>query len=242
MNMNLKELPPDWGTDEITKYLDQARSNAYATFHNMKPEYQRLVGIDSTFRKLVENLYNTKDWLAALFLLRSHSHYLVGISCAMSGQLPESYAALRVALEQALYGFYISKNPETQEIWLRRHDSEESKKKVRSEFQIRKIMDALHSTDNREADVAEMLYERTIDYGAHPNEYALMQTLQMKNDSGIVSFDVSYISGDGPALSLCLKTVAQVGVCILGVFRLVYSVRFDLIGLNQNLEELRHGL
>ena len=110
--MSLPIPPPEWGTDELTKFLDVARSNSYATFHNLRDEYRRLAEIDGAFRKAVDGLFNTKDWFAAFFLLRAHSSFLGGVRLSISGQVPEGYACLRLALENALYGFYLYKNPE----------------------------------------------------------------------------------------------------------------------------------
>lgn len=62
--MSVQEPPPKWATDDITKYLDTARDNCFATFHNLKPEYGKLSEIDGVFRKLIENLLNTNKLLS----------------------------------------------------------------------------------------------------------------------------------------------------------------------------------
>jgi hypothetical protein len=127
--MPLSTPPPGWGSDDLSKYLDDARHNAYATFHNLKGDYRRFSDIDLAFRKAIDSLLNTADWFAAFFLLRTHSSILTGVSLAMSGQVPEGYACLRLALENSLYGFYLSKNPSAQITWLNRHESADAKKR-----------------------------------------------------------------------------------------------------------------
>lgn len=237
-----QQPPPGWGRDEITKFLDASRANSYATFANLKAEYAKLLGLDAANRTLVDNLLNTKDWFAGFFVLRAHSSFLAGVRLALSGQVPEAYAALRLSLEEALYGFYLSKNPASRETWLRRHDSAEHKSTVRAEFKIRNLFDALKAANKIEAKAAGTLYDRTIDYGAHPNERALMQALQMNKGVKQTELKVIYLMGDGAALRLCLKTAAQVGVCALGIFRLVFKERFDLVGLTNVLDQLRKDL
>jgi hypothetical protein len=59
--MTLSEPPPGWGSDNITKYLDDARHNAYASFHNLRAEYQKFSDIDIAFRKAIDSLPNTAD-------------------------------------------------------------------------------------------------------------------------------------------------------------------------------------
>ncbi len=45
-----KDPPPGWGDDEITKFVDMARTNAYATFANLPVEYGKLAQIDRALR------------------------------------------------------------------------------------------------------------------------------------------------------------------------------------------------
>jgi len=73
----------------------------------------------------------------------------------MAGQAAETHALLRLCLENGVYGFYLARNPASQKIWLRRHDTEESKKLVRNEFTIRKLSDAVKACDKNEAKVVE---------------------------------------------------------------------------------------
>lgn len=240
--MTLSEAPPNWGSDNITKYIDDARHNAYASFHNLRSEYRRFSEIDIAFRKATDSLINTAAWFAAFFLLRSHSSFLAGLSLSMSGQVPEGYACLRLVLENSLYGFYLSRNPSSQETWLSRHESAEAKKKVRDEFKIRALLDTLIKTNTAEGKVLEMLYDRAIDYGAHPNERALMQCLRMEKDAKGVKFQVAYLSDDTIAFRLLLKSVAQIGLCSLDIFRLIYRERFDITGLSDTLQKLKQGL
>jgi len=150
----LPEPPKGWGTDEITGFIDNTRLNSFASYANLRSEYGKLAEVDGVFRKLVKNLINTKDWFAAFFLLRAHSAFLAGAHLGMSGQAAEAYASLRVCLENGLYGLYLSRNSASQETWLRRHDSEEAKRRVRSEFTIRSLFETLRGRDEGEATVA----------------------------------------------------------------------------------------
>ena len=241
-NITLPVPPGGWGADEITAFIDNARLNSFATYANLRPEYGKVAEIDVLFRKLVDYLLNTKDWFAAFFLLRAHSAFLAGAHLAMSGQAAETYASLRLCLENGLYGFYLSRNPGSRETWLRRHDSEQAKKTVRGEFTIRNLFDALRGVDGKEAGVAAQLYERCIDYGAHPNERALTVSLKQETSQDTVEFRVVYLTDDLVFFRGCLKTVAQVGASVLGIFRLVFKERFELTGLTNELNRAKLGL
>jgi len=104
-------LPRGWGTDEVTKFVEHARANAFATYANLRADYAKVTEIDRLFRRLNDNLLNTPDWFAAFFLLRAHSAFLTGSHLAMSGQTAETYAALRLCLENGLYGLYCRSIP-----------------------------------------------------------------------------------------------------------------------------------
>ncbi len=240
---DLPEPPPDWGRDTLTNFIDEARANTYATFHNLKAEYNRLSQIEAALRLATDNLSHTKDWFAAFFLMRAHACFLGAARLVLSGQATETYACLRAVLENALYGFYLSRNPASCETWLRRNESDAAKRAVRDEFTIRRLLEALKAADAQEGNVAEALYNETIDYGAHPNERALIQAFKMEKGEGRIEFQVGYLAGgDSPASLLALRRAAQVGVSVLSVFSLVYRERFDILGLNDTIRRLRQGL
>ncbi len=240
--VNLPAAPGGWGGDDVTAFIDNARLNSFATYTNLRPEYTKVAEIDVVFRKLVGYLLNTKDWFAAFFLLRAHSAFLAGSHLAMSGQAAETYASLRLCLENGLYGLYLSQHPGSRETWLRRHDSDQAKQRVRSEFTIRNLFDSLRGLETKEAAVAEQLYERCIDYGAHPNERALTVSLKQETGQDTVEFRVVYLTDDSVIFRACLKTAAQVGASVLGIFRLVFKERFELTGLTNELNRARQGL
>ncbi len=240
--MNLPDPPRGWGTDDVTSFVDNTRLNCFATYANLRQEYAKVAEVDVVFRRLIENLINTQDWFAAFFLLRSHSAFLAGAHLAMSGHAAETYASLRLCLENGLYGLYLARNPASRETWLRRHDDDQARRRVKDEFTIRNLFDTLRGIDKREADVTGELYERCIDYGAHPNERGLTQSLKTEKKPDTVDLRVIYLSDDPLIFRVCLKTTAQVGASVLGVFRLVFRERFDLTGLNGQLDRARQGL
>ncbi|MXS82759.1 hypothetical protein [Nitrosomonas oligotropha] len=234
--------PPNWGRDEISKFIDNARINEFATFANMKEDIARLSDIDFSYRKAIEGLNHAEDWFVGLFLLRAHSNFLAACRLCWSGQIPESYAVLRSCLENSLYGLYFTRNQSSRETWLRRHDSTTAKKKVKNEFKITTMLDLAVEVDKAEGEIAKKLYEQTIDYGAHPNELALMQTLQIYESDKQVEFKITYLEGNSIQLKLTLKTVAQVGVNVLSLFRAVYPERFNILGITDGLRHIKKGL
>lgn len=240
--MPLPPPPPNWEANEISKFFDAARLNEFATFANLKREVARLSDIDLVYRKAIDGLNHSEDWFSGFFVVRAHSNFLAACRLCWSGQVPESYALLRSCLENALYGLYLARNPESCETWLRRHDDAATKKKVKDEFKVGTLLNLAAAVDTTEGAVARVLYERTIDSGAHPNELALMQTLQINESANHVELKSNYLDSDSFALRLALKTTTQVGACTLSLFCAVYPERFDILGLTDLLRHVKVGL
>jgi len=232
-------LPPNWGKDPLSEFLDAARHNTIATFVNCSDEYNTLKNIHEIFSYAKDNLNHTPEWFTNFFFLKSHSAYLGGVRFSISGQCSEAYMVLRGCIESALYGLYLSRNKNSHETWLNRHISEKSLKLVKDEFKIVNLFAVLKTADLETHNAAKILYDRTIDFGAHPNELALTSLLRKKEEGDSVQFDLLYLSGDTPAFRLALKTTAQIGLCALLIFKNVYSERFSLVGLDRKLADLK---
>ena len=234
--------PEGWGNDEVTSFFDALRTNSYATYERFQPWVQKIIAIDGAYRKLTDNLFNTRDWFSAFFFLRAHSNFLAATTLAFNGQFPETFALLRSCLESGLYGLYFAKNPDSRRTWLERHESAEHMAKVRQEFKPWKMIGLLRSLDRHEAEVAQTLYDRAIDFGAHPNERGFMSSLQLNEDPENYQLLMVYASDDPRLYEPVLKSVAQIGVCVLSIFKLVYRERYDIINLSDTLHQLRQGL
>jgi len=236
------KVPPGWGDDPLSKFIQGTTDNTYATFHNLKEWYNRLSDINVSFGDATQNMDRAQDWFASFFLFRAHSAYLAGIRLALSGQVPEAYMVLRGALECALYGLYVARKPSVSEIWLRRDEDEVSRRKVRKEFKVANVFQVLELEDQKLRKIAGNLYERTIDYGSHPNQQAFLSVMKQQSDDSKITFQSAYMIGNEDALHLCLKSCAQIGICTLSIFRLVFRERFDILGISQNLDSMKKGL
>ena len=244
MNTDQKKkiIPPGWGDDPLSAFIDKALDNTFATFHNLKSQYALLKNIHIIFDSIVHNLDRSSEWFASFFLFRSHSAFLGSVRLALSGAIPESYIVLRGCLENAFYGFYLHKDKVRQEIWLRRHDDKKSKGKMKGEFTIGKVLDFIKANDNNLYGISSELYERTIDFGGHPNEKAFFSVMKQETDKSKITFDSGYLIGNEPALQFSMKSSAQIGICSLLIFEKIYDKRFEILGLSDQINQLKQGL
>lgn len=231
-------LPPGWAGDSLSDFIQTAFANTLATFVHKKHAFGHLLQIDSAFRKAGENLHDAENTLAALLFHRSHSAFLASCRLAMSGQAAETFPVLRSGLEYALYALHINENSAFAEVWLRRHDNDTALGEVRQEFKHGRLMKTLLKRDAvLHAQISE-LYERTIDFGGHPNERAVSSstTLTTEGDTAVISNKL--LHGDSLALDHALTTTAEIGLRSIMVFRLVFTDRFDLAGLRDAIDVL----
>ena len=175
-------------------------------------------------------------------MYRAHSAYRAAASCAFSGQSAELHPLLRLMLEQGGYAILINRKSELAEVWLNRHETDTDRATVPKEFTVGNIKSVLASSDPRLKDVFGELYERTIDFGAHPNEMSVTSSLRIMKKEDHKDYNTTYLHSDRFAIDYSLRTLAQVGVCVLHIFQEIFRARFELLGVSSELSQLQEGL
>lgn len=234
----LPAAPLQWGADSLTAFFDTARGNAYATFVHRLTEANDLKTLDRLLHILADSIASAGTVVESMFLLRAHSAFRAAASLAMSGQVPESLAVSRLALECALYGHHLHGKPEKQELWLRRSDNHQSRGAVRAEFSYKNVLRTLERRNQGLANDASLLYERCISFGGHPVEEAFMGAMLERRENGNQVLQQVYLAGDGLALRHCLKTTIQAGICFLQVFQMIWPERVAILGIDRRLARI----
>lgn len=239
--MNKPSLPPEWGKDRITKFLEDARGNSFATFVKDKPFFKCLIDIENLFHSAIDCMENSKDWFPLFFFLKAHSAFLAAIRLAIATQIPEAFMVLRGVTENSLYGFYIYKNPKLAPVWLSRNQDKKSMEEVKEKFKAGFMLQALETTDPALEKIARELYYRTIDYGAHPNERSLSLALKRTDVKNGFRFELQYLTNNPVAIEFCLKSTCQIGILSLKILQLVIPERFKIAELDIRLERISKG-
>ena len=86
------------------------------------------------------------------------------------------------------------------------------------------------------------LYQRTIDFGAHPNEQSVTGNTKIIKEKGKRTMLAIMQHGDGVELETALLTTAQSGMVSLEMSQVVFKARFELLGVNAAMLELRDAL
>jgi hypothetical protein len=236
--MTNKQIPEGWGNDSLSAFIELANRNTFGAFVQYNDWFTRLQKIDAAFGTFSENLLNTSVFYEPFLFVRAHSSYRAAIRLATSGQMPEAFSILRNCLEYALYGFYLNKFPAEIQTWAARDDSEAGKKKACRELKFGKMLSHLDESSSATGKAARHLYELTIDSGAHPNRKTITLAMKREETNEHVSFDLAQLNNDPIMFTMVLKTCAQVGICSLKIFNLVFPERFDLLGISDEIEQL----
>lgn len=234
--------PQDWGQDELTKFIDVAHLNQYATFDHKRPSVAKLVAIDAALFKVGTHMLNPSDLLSPLLMYRSHSAFRAACRMALSTQNVDTYPLIRSCLEYAGYARLIHDNHELGIAWLNRHNDEESLKHIRNAFTHSSVRARIEKDDAKLAQNYEELYQRAIDFGAHPNERGITGSLTITKGEDRTHFTQAYLQGDGIGLDHVLKTLAQAGLTALLIYRFLFPEKFLLLGLDEEIEKIRRGL
>jgi hypothetical protein len=218
--------------DKLWDFLQQVRYHQLATLTYFKPAFDMLGDVDDGFIRLLEKIEKPQiNKLPSLFLYRSHAAYRAACGTSMAGQSPETFVLLRSCLEYSGYALQIHQKPTLDMIWLRRHKDDDALRAMRKQFTYENVKKAVQSTDAGLGSWYSQLYERAIDFGAHPNAKGV--TLSMSWDEGSI-----YLHDDNLALHHCLDSTARTGLCSLYVFQHVLSEQFISLGLGKKLQEL----
>lgn len=236
---NQLPLPTNWAEDALSEFIQDSFKNTLATFVHKKKAFNLLLQVDAVFRGIGGNLDNIENPIVPAFFYRSHSAFLASCRLSVSGQASETFPQLRSCMEYALYALHINEHPVLAEVWLNRHESEESLKKVKRSFRHVEVMKSLRARDVALHKKLSELYQQTIDFGGHPNERAVSGSLKrwMEGDTTVVRSQI--LHGNSVALDNALRATAQIGVGSLLVFQLIYKERFDILGLCDAIDTLK---
>jgi len=235
--------PSGWGNDELSKFLDAAHQNQYATFVKKRGAMAKLEALDAQFAKVTKGWLNPKSEILAMLFIRCHGAYRTACGLAMSGQAAECYVQCRSVLEYAAYAVHINRNPSLGRVWFdRHHQGEDGMKATKKAFQHVAVMKSVTAANRHAAERFDMMYKRTIDFGGHPNERAVTANIKMIEKPDRREMLAILQHGDGVQLDMALKTTAQCGMIALELLETVYGPKFALLGIKAAILELRQGL
>lgn len=245
MNILKEGRPPGWTQPQLPSFLETTWANTVATFANKK-ESHRLCRIDDLMFEIAtdwKGISPTVENMAPLMMFfRAHSAFRAACCLGMGGMTVEGMAVLRLALEFAGYACLLKENPGLATVWWDRDVDEKSLQEARKEFTGGAVVRAVKKVDQRLGEIYETLYDLTIQFGGHPNEKTVTQSLKLNITPGETRLDQIYLQGDGTILDHWIITGNRIGICVLKIFEHVHHERFKKLNVKARIDALAEGL
>jgi hypothetical protein len=245
MNILNQPRPPGWSQPKLPSFLEILWANTIGTFAN-KLEAHRLCRIDDLMSDIAS------DWKSAaptiedigplVMFFRAHSAFRGACGLGMGGMTVEGMAVLRLSLEFAGCACLLNEKPALTPVWWDRDVDQKSRKRARKEFTAGAIIRAVKRLDQSLGEIYEMLYDLTIQFGAHPNEKTVTQSLHLDEAPTQTILEQVYLQADGLVLDHWIRTSNQIGSCVLKVFEHLHHERFKNLNVRSRIETLAQGL
>ena len=107
-------------------------------------------------------------------------------------------------------------------------------------FKIRAIRAAIGRYDTKLAAIFDENYQRSIDFGGHPNPHASFAAAVLDERETETSMMVLAISNDPTIIAHALKSTAQVGLTALCILQHIFKEKFELLGIRQEIDALKN--
>lgn len=225
----------DWGNDNLSEFLEVAHGNQPLNRIRFPDEYSLLARVNACFVAAVgPALVDPKPMMVGVLFLRSQYAYKTAAGHALGGQPVEAFVMMRSCLEYAGYAAAMFADPTLESVFLSRHFDEPSKKLQKAKFQISGIREVLAGFDPRIAEKYQTLYDRTIDFGGHPNPNAAIGTMSIEANNILTLA----ITADEQMLKHAMISTRQMGFTSLLIFYHVFKAHFGSSGVSAEMEEL----
>jgi hypothetical protein len=224
----------------LQHFLDTVHANQNANRINFAHWYQIIDLIDVCFVRAGKNLINPKPVITGNLLLRCQYAFKTAAGLALAGQMVEAFVMQRSVLEYAGYCLKIYDTPALEDVFLSRHVGTKEMKAQREAFQIGPVRNAIERYDAMLAGHFNLLYQRSVNFGAHPNPHAIIGITALDergNETGVM---VVAISNDSQIIKFVLKSTAQVGLTALCILQHVFREKFELLGIRQEIDALKN--
>jgi hypothetical protein len=224
----------------LQSFFDMVHANQKANRANFPVWCDILERMDSCFVSAGKNLINPKPVMPGNFLLRCQYAFKTAVGMALAGQVVEVFVMQRSVLEYAGYGLTIFEKPELDGVFVLRQLGPREMKAQKEAFKIGAVRAAIGRYDTELAGNFDENYQRSIDFGAHPNPHASFAAAVLDERDGETGMTVLGISNDAKMITVALKSTAQVGLTALLVFQHVFKEKFELLGIRQEIEALKN--
>jgi hypothetical protein len=239
-------MPTATDDKSLDRFLEVVHNNQLANRARLPTQYRIIQRVDYCFVTAGKHLSHQKPVLVGPMFLRSQYAYKTAAGMTLAGQVAESFVMMRSCLEYAGYALAIfadprlHNTPSREEVFVNRNVDEASLKAHKAEFQVGKIRGMIATFDEKLAANFKLLYDRSIDYGGHPNPGGPLTGINMETkDEKLTSITTRALTDDPIVTMFAMKSAAQMGLTSLCIFQHMFEAKFELLGIRAEMDALR---
>lgn len=225
--------------DNLIPFFDLVASNQKASIRNFPEQYELLRRVNVCLSTAGQKLVNPKPLMCAILFLRCQYTYKAAAGMSLSGQAVEAFVMARSCLEYAGYALAIFHNPALEVVFSNRHVSDADMQSQKQAFRISEIKEVIDKFNSKLAAIFSELYDRSIDFGGHPNPHGTFSALSIEHKGPDAFISPVALVTDPKMLRHTMKSVAQVGLCALFIFQHIFKAKFQLLGIRAQMDRLR---
>ena len=87
----------------------------------------------------------------------------------------------------------------------------------------------------------KLLYNRTIDFGGHPNPSGTLNAIKLEKEKTSISYTTLALVTEELPLLHALENTRQVGLAVLFVFQHIFKQKFELLGIRKEMDAKRRA-
>jgi hypothetical protein len=241
MVLDMTTSPKD---KSLAHFLETIHRNQQCIQDRFSERYRTIQRVDDCFAAAAgKHLRDVKPMFTGPMFLRSHYAYKTAAGMTLAGQFCESFVLMRSCLEYAGYAIRLFTDPNLEEVFLNRHADKASKNALRKNFEISSITNAIAGFDKKLSEIFKDMYERSIDFGGHPNPHAMFgaANINKDDDNKLTSMSTFAFSVNPKTIEFAMHKVAQVGLTTLCIFEHMFKGKFELLGIRARIDELKES-
>lgn len=234
---------PNPENETLNKRLDWCHGNKNHIIQHQPEIFNLFERTFKVFFNFGNNLHGLdgEEYLNVSFFYNMAFGSFVGAArMLLGGQLAPAFMVMRGLLENALYGHYIFHNEGYFEIWESRIENERPGPEFIKTFKPAKMIESLKKESEDLGDRAKLLYDQTIDFGAHPNPSAFYSDVEWQDSQNqkYTFHWITHLKKDPAAFVFCSDALIKTGAVVLAIFRLIFKECFQILGLSEEIDEL----
>ena len=222
--------------DNLIPFFELVGANQKANIARFPSQYVLIRRVNICLSTAGQKLINPEPLMCAVLFLRCQYAYKAAAGMALSGQAVEAFVMLRSCLEYAGYALAIFNDPSLEIVFSNRHVTSADMQAQKQAFRISEIKKVIEAFDPKLADLFQIFYNRSIDFGGHPNPHATFSAMEMPSDGSVTALAMVT---DPQIVQHAMKSVAQVGLTALFIFQHIFKAKFELLGIRAEMDKLR---